>query len=100
MAFKLRSQSPIKQFTPPAKGKKTVEAGISADKETMTLSPYLNASSGKFNANASANISPEGKSFNAGLNYNKGGLSAGVGVEKVPGLKPNMTANISYSKTF
>ena len=89
-----------KKIDPPSKGGKSIDVGMNADKETRTLSPYLSVASGRFTANASGNISKKSKSANAELGYNKGGFSAGVGFEKNSGNKPNMTANISYSKKF
>jgi hypothetical protein len=92
--------SPLKQIDPPTKGEKSVEVGMTADKDTKSISPYLTASSGKFSADAGGNISPTGKSFNANVGYQNKGLSAGVGVESFSGQKPNLTARVSYRKTF
>jgi hypothetical protein len=45
-------------------------------------------------------VTPKGGDFNAGLNYNRGGFSAGVGISGMSKEKPNMTANIGYKKKF
>ena len=88
--------SPLRQEEKPKK----VEASVSIDKERRMLSPSLAASSGNLSTNANANISTRGTGFDAGLNYNKGGFSAGVGVEGTNKSKPNVTASVSYKKTF
>ena len=89
-----------RNYNSPFLQEKTIEANVAVDKEQKMLSPSLSASSGALSANAGANISPTGRSFNAGLNYNKGGFHAGVGVEGANKSKPNVTASIGYSKTF
>ena len=88
--------SPFRQEDDPKK----IEANVSIDKERKMLSPSLSASSGNLSANANANISTSGTGFNAGLNYNKGGFSAGIGVEGSNKSKPNVTASVGYKKTF
>jgi|LauGreDrversion4_1035100.scaffolds.fasta_scaffold389555_2 hypothetical protein len=93
MAFRLRSQTPLKQ-------EKSIEANIDFDKEEKSLSPSLTASSGAFNVKAGGTVTPKGGDFNAGLNFNKGGFSAGVGVSGMSKEKPNVTASIGYKKKF
>lgn len=89
-----------RNYNSPLHQEKKIEANVSVDKEQKMLSPSLSASSGALSANANANISPGGRNFNVGLNYNKGGFSAGIGVGGTNKSKPNMTASIGYSKTF
>ena len=84
--------SPLKQ--------KSMEANLEVDKERQSLSPYLSASSGNFNVKAGGTLTREGGNFNTGLNYNKNGFSAGVGLSGATGEKPNVTANIGYKKVF
>ena len=89
-----------RNYNSPLRQEKTVEASITADKDRKMLSPSLAASVGALSANANANLSANGTGFNAGLNYNKGGFSAGVGIEGTNKSKPNVTASVSYKKTF
>ena len=89
-----------RNYNSPLRQEKTIEANITADKDQRMLSPSLAASSGALSANANANISTSRTGFNAGLNYNKGGFSAGVGVEGTNKSKPNVTASVGYKKTF
>lgn len=84
--------SPLKQ--------KSIEANVDVDKEEKSLSPYLSASSGAFNVKAGGTLTPKGGDFKAGLNFNKNGFSAGVGVEGMTGEKPNVTGHIGYKKEF
>jgi hypothetical protein len=93
MAFRLRSQTPLKQ-------EKSIEANIDFDKEEKSLSPSLTASSGAFNVKAGGTLNNKGGDFNAGLGFNKGGFSVGVGVSGMTGEKPNVTGNIGYKKKF
>jgi hypothetical protein len=75
-------------------------ANLNIDKEQKTISPSLSAASGNLSANAGANISPTSKSYNAGIGFNKGGFHAGVGISGANKSKPNVTANLGYSKNF
>ena len=79
---------------------KSIEGNIEVNKEQKSLSPYLNAVSGAFSVKAGGTLTPKGGDFNAGLNYNKKGFSAGVGISGMTGEKPNVTANIGYKKMF
>jgi hypothetical protein len=85
-----------RNYNSPLHQEKKVEANVAVDANQKMLSPSLRASSGALSANAGANISPTSKSYNAGINYNKGGFSVGVNVEKNNKSKPNVTANASY----
>ena len=89
-----------RNYNSPFHQEKSLGTNLNIDKEQKMLSPSLSASSGALSANAGANISPQGKSFNAGLNYNKGNFSAGVGIEGADKNKPNVTGHISFNKKF
>jgi len=93
MAFTLRSQTPLKQ-------EKSIEANIGIDPEEKSLSPSLTASSGAFRANAGGTLTTKGGDFNAGLEFNKSGFSAGIGVSGMTNEKPSVTGRIGYKKTF
>lgn len=93
MAFKLRSQSPLNQG-------RSIEANIDLNKDERSMTPSLTASSGAFNVKAGGTVTPKGGDFNAGLNFNRGGFSAGIGVSGMTNEKPSVTGRIGYKKTF
>ena len=93
MAFQLKSQTPLNQG-------KSIEANVNFDKDEKSLSPSLTASSGAFNVKAGGTVTPTGGDFNAGVGFNKGGFSAGIGVSGMSKEKPNLTANIGFKKKF
>ncbi|MFY8170254.1 MAG: hypothetical protein ACOVK2_03955 [Candidatus Fonsibacter sp.] len=93
MAFRLRSQSPLKQ-------EKSIEANVDFDKDEKSLSPSLTANSGAFNVKAGGTLTTKGGDFNAGLGFDKNGFSAGIGVSGMTGEKPNVTGRIGYKKKF
>ena len=80
--------------------KKSFSADLNIDKDQKMVSPSLSATSGNLSANAGANISPMGTSYNAGIDFNKSGFHAGVGISGADKSKPNVTANLGWSKTF
>jgi hypothetical protein len=75
-------------------------ANLDIDKEQKTITPSLNATVKNLNANASTTFSPNGTYYNAGLNFNKNGFNAGVGVSGKNKSKPNLNAHVGYSKNF
>ena len=89
-----------KGYNSPLMQERSIETNIEFDKAERTMTPTLTASSGAFNVKAGGTVSPKGGDFNAGLNYNKGGFSAGVGVSGMSKEKPSVTANIGYKKKF
>ena len=89
-----------KGYNSPLMQERSIETNIEFDKAERTMTPTLTASSGAFNVKAGGTVSPKGGDFNAGLNYNKGGFSAGVGVSGMSKEKPNVTASIGYKKKF
>jgi len=82
------------------KKEKSFSADLNIDQEQKMISPSLSATSGNLSANAGANISPMGTAYNAGIGFNKGGFHAGVGISGADKSKPNLTANMGYSKNF
>jgi hypothetical protein len=89
-----------RNYNSPFKQEKSVEANVSIDKDRKMLSPSLSATSGAISANASANVTPKRTGYEAGIEYNKGGFNAGVGVEGANKGKSNVTAHLGYKKTF
>jgi hypothetical protein len=89
-----------RNYNSPFHQEKSFSADLNIDKERKMISPSLSAASGNLSANAGANVSPMGKSYNAGIGFNKGGFHAGVGVSGTDKSKPNLMANIGYNKTF
>ena len=79
---------------------KSFGANIDIDKDSKSLNPSLRAQIGNFSANTGASVNPRGANYNVGLNYNKGGFHAGVGLSGQNKTKPNVTASIGYNKTF
>jgi hypothetical protein len=89
-----------KNYNSPLRQGRSIETNIEFDKAERTMTPTLTASSGAFNVKAGGTVSPKGGDFNAGLNYNRGGFSAGVGVSGMSKEKPNVTASIGFKKKF
>lgn len=89
-----------KGYNSPLRQEKSFGANLIVDKESRSLSPSLSAQIGRLNAETNANISKGNTNYNVGLNYNKGGFSAGVGLEGQNKDKPNVIASIGYKKTF
>ena len=89
-----------RNYNSPLMQERSIETNIEFDKEEKTMTPTLTASSGAFNVKAGGTVSPKGGDFKAGLNYNKGGFSAGVDVSGMTGEKPNVTGRLGYKKTF
>ena len=80
--------------------KKSFSADLNIDKDQKMVSPSLSATSGNLSANAGANISPMGTSYNAGIDFNKSGFNAGIGISGDDKSKPNIKAHLGYNKNF
>ena len=87
-------------YNSPLKQKRSIAANIVLDPAKKSLSPYLTARSGAFNANAGGTLTTKGANFNAGLEFNKSGFTAGVNVSGMTGEKPSVTGEIAYNKKF
>lgn len=89
-----------KSYNSPLKQGRSIETNVEFNKEERSMTPTLTASSGAFNVTAGGTLTPKGGDFTTGLNYNKGGFSAGVGVSGMTNEKPNITAKLGYKKKF
>jgi hypothetical protein len=89
-----------RNYNSPLRQGKSVGGDVSVNKEERSLNPSLRASVGNFSTGATGSINPNGSRFDAGISYNKGGFSAGVGVSGMSGEKPNITAKVGFNKKF
>ena len=100
MKSKISKHWTNKSYNSPLCQEKSFSANLAVDKESKSLNPSLSIGLGRFSAETNANISKGQTNYNAGLNYNKGGFSAGIGVSGVNKDNPNVTANVGFKKTF